>query len=263
MIRIGSVPYLNAKVLVCGLQPQTSEYTLEFHVPSVLSEKLRNGEVDVALVSSIEFYRNPDYLMLPDMAITGMREMWSIQLFHRVPLREARRVGMDPSSCTTNALLQIVLYEKLRLGIELVPLAAHEDPLNRADLDGFLKIGDPCLNFVPPPEYSALDLANEWHMFTNLPFVFASWLTRRGIDLEGLNQTLFLAKREGLRRADEIARTESARLGMDYLRTRNYLTRIVRYDLGRPELAGLDLFRKYLVRQGLISDSRPFEFYTR
>lgn len=263
MIHIGSVPYLNSKVLVHGLQERTERYSFECHVPSVLARKLREGQVDVALVSSIEYFRHPDYLILPDLSVSARREMWSIKLFHKTPLKEARCVGLDPASETTNALLQIVLQEKMRLGIELVPLAPQEDPLARADLDGFLKIGDPCLAFAAPPGWTELDLAAEWHGFTNLPFVFAVWLARKGVDLEGVNADLFLAKREGLRHVDDIARAEAPRLGIEFSTARTYISKIVHYDLGRPELAGLDLFRRYLVRQGLAPHGTGFDFYTR
>jgi len=263
VIRIGSVPYLNSKVLTYGLLKSTPEYTFEAHVPSVLAKKLSGGEIDVALVSSIEYFRNPDYCILPDLSVSGVREMWSIKLFHKRPLKAARRAGLDPSSETTNALLQIILHEKLQLGIEFVPLNAGEDPLARTDLDGFLKIGDPCLSFVAPPEYDALDLAQQWNQFTNLPFVFAVWLTQKGADLEGINKTLFLAKREGLRNTEAIARVEGPRLGLEVARAKTYISKIVHYDLGRAELGGLDLFRRYLIRQGLAPDGTGFEFYTR
>lgn len=263
MIHIGSVPYLNSKVLVYGLQPSTPRYTFDVDVPSVLSKKLRDGSIDVALVSSIEYFRNPDYCMLPDLSVSSHREMWSIKLFHRVPIKSARRVGTDPSSETTNALLQVILHEKLQVGVELVPLQPGEDPMQRQDLDGFLKIGDPCLQFLLPPGYEALDLAAEWNAFTSLPFVFAVWLTRRGVDLEGINKDLFMAKREGLRNVEQIARIEAPKLNLDFLRAKNYISKIVRYDLGRYELGGLDLFRRYLVRQGLIPHGSGFDFYTR
>jgi chorismate dehydratase len=254
VIRIGSVPYLNSKVLVYGLQPQSDDYTFESHVPSVLAAKLRNSEVDVALVSSIEYFRSNDYCILPDLSVSGHREMWSILLFYNKPLREIQRVGTDPASETTNALLRVILHEKLQLGIEVVPLTLGEDPLQRKDIDGFLKIGDPCLSFAAPPGYSTMDLCAEWHGFTNLPFVFAVWLARKGVDLESMNKKLFMAKREGLRHT---------KLKLDYMRAKNYISRIVHYDLGRAELGGLDLFRKYLVRQGLAPDGKGFDFYTR
>jgi chorismate dehydratase len=263
VIRIGAAPYLNTRILLYGLLPSSPEYTLSFHTPSVLGAKLHQGELDVALVSSIEYFRQPGYQILPDLAISGHREMWSVKLFHRGPLTSARRIALDPASLTANALLQIILLEKMQIGIELVSLQPGEDPLKRGDLDGFLKIGDPCLLFVPPPEYHALDLTSEWYLFTNLPFVFALWLTRRGIDLEGVNKALFLAKREGMRNVEALARADARRLGLDVLRVKTYLSKIVHYDLGRPELGGLDLFRKYLARQGLACEKQGFDFYTR
>jgi chorismate dehydratase len=264
VIRIGSVPYLNSKVLVHGLQPQTERYTFETHVPSVLTQKLREAKVDIALVSCIEYFRQPNaYCILPDLSVSSQREMWSIQLFYRGELRNLKRAATDPSSQTTNALMHIILREKLGLGTELVPLRADEDPLARPDLDGFLKIGDPCLQFIAPPGYSALDLASEWHAFTNLPFVFAVWLARSGVDLEGMNTDLFLAKREGLRRVDDIAKFEAPQLGLEVKRAKDYISKIVRYDLGREEVAGLDLFRRYLIKQKLVEPSTGFDFYTR
>ncbi len=262
MIRIGSVPYLNSKVLTYGLKASTPAYTFEAHVPSILAGKLRDESIDVALVSSIEYFRNPGSTIIPNISVSSHREIWSIQLFHRVPLREARRIGLDPASETTNALLQVILHEKMNLGIELVPLQLGEDPLAHEDLDGFLKIGDPCLLYSPPPGYEALDLAAEWHDFTNLPFVFAVWVVRPGVDLQGVNMELFMAKREGLRNIDLIARSEAPKLGMDYHRVKNYISRVVKYDLGREELGGMSLFRKYLVRQQMIEEGQGFDFYT-
>ncbi len=263
MIRIGCVPYLNSKVLTYGLSASAPQYSLQYDVPSNLARRLREGALDIALVSSIEYFRNTDYVILPDLSITGYREMWSIKLFHRVPLKSARRIGTDPSSETTNGLMQIILREKMQLGIELVPLSAGDDPLGRADLDGFVRIGDPCLCLALPPGYEALDLSAEWFTFTSLPFVFALWLARKGVDLKGLNSTLFMAKREGLRHTEQIARQEAPRLNLDYTRVKQYVSRVVHYDLARFELGGLDLFRRYLVRQGLVAHGTGFDFYTR
>src|SRR6185295_3564465 len=125
-------PYLNSKVLTYGLQQSTERYTFETHVPSVLAKKLRNGLIDVALLSSIEFFRNPRYQIVPNISVSSHGEIWSVQLYHRKPLKLARRIGLDPASETTNALLQIILQEKLNLGIDLIPLQLGEDPTQRA-----------------------------------------------------------------------------------------------------------------------------------
>jgi predicted solute-binding protein len=81
--------------------------------------------------------------------------------------------------------------------------------------------------------------------------------------LHGINMVLFMAKKDGLRHVDAIANAEAPKLGLEYLRARNYISRIVKYDLGREELGGLSLFRRYLVRQRLVDDIQGFDFYTR
>ena len=55
------MPYLNSKVLTYGLQPRTERYTFETYLPSVLAKKLREGSIDIALLSSVEFFRNAGY----------------------------------------------------------------------------------------------------------------------------------------------------------------------------------------------------------
>ena len=260
-IRIGAVPYLNARVLTYGLEPNTAEYTLEHHVPSTLAARFRDGDLDVALVSSIEYFRNPDCVILPGISISGGREMWSVKLFHRPPVNQLRRVALDPASQSANALLSVLLRERFKVQAELVAPEAGEDPAARKDLDGFLLIGDPCLAFEPGP-WRALDLAAEWRAFTHLPFVFALWLARRGADLRGVNGRLMQAKHAGLRNVEEIAEQHRAASRLDLRRARQYLTHVLRYELGPQEQGGLDLFQRYLLRHKLVQNSRPLEFYS-
>ena len=264
-IRIGSVPYLNSKVLIYGLEPagtapDGTPYTLELHTPSVLAKKLRAGEVDVALVSSIEYFRNPDYLIVPGLSVSGQAEMWSIRLFHRVPLQRLRRVALDPASETTNALLRIILLEKQKLDVEFVALERGEDPLARADLDGFLKIGDPALAFHEPG-FEHLDLMSAWRALTGLPFVFAVWLVRRGVELRGVERLLVEAKRGGMEHASEIARAQHLAAGLSIERAREYIASIVHYDLGAEEFLGLTGFQKHLKRLGELTRERTVDLY--
>ena len=89
---------------------------------------------------------------------------------------------------------------------------------------------------------------------------------RRAIDgylAPALYDVQYSAYREDIPFWVELARAAAANLGMDYTRAKNYITRVVRYDLGRPELGGLDLFRRYLVRQGMVPQSSGFDLYTR
>ena len=73
MLRIGCVKYLNARPLIRGwLGP------VEFDHPSTLGKRLANGELDVALVSSFEFLRNPIYRIVDDVSISSVGKLQSI-----------------------------------------------------------------------------------------------------------------------------------------------------------------------------------------
>jgi chorismate dehydratase len=66
MLRIGCVKYLNARPLIHG-----GEGGVDFDHPSALCNKLAAGKLDVALVSSFEFLRNPIYRIVDDVSIAS------------------------------------------------------------------------------------------------------------------------------------------------------------------------------------------------
>jgi len=251
-LRVGGVPYLNSRILLWGLGDGGPGYSLALHTPRILAHKLAAGELDAALASSIELLRHPEYRPLAGLGICGRGEMWSIRLFHRVPLQRLRRVALDPHSETTNALAPVVLKERFGLTPEFAEPAAGRDPAKSGRWDGFLKIGDAALAFRDE-RYQALDLVTAWHELTGRPFIFAFWLARPGLSVRRLEDRLRLAYQEGVSRAPEIAATEGPRLGLTVERAFEYITRIVHYEIGPDEQAGLTCFRKYLVAQRLIS----------
>ena len=56
-IRVGAVNYLNAKPLYYKLCELAPEVRLTMEVPSRLAEQLAAGELDVALIPSVEYLR--------------------------------------------------------------------------------------------------------------------------------------------------------------------------------------------------------------
>ena len=70
-LRISIVEYLNTAPLVWGFTdgPLAGKYDLSFTVPSQCAEALRRGDVDVAIIPSIEYQRIEGLVALPDMAV--------------------------------------------------------------------------------------------------------------------------------------------------------------------------------------------------
>ena len=78
MLRIGCVKYLNARPLIHG-----GEGDVDFDHPSALCNKLAAGKLDVALVSSFEFLRNPIYRIVDDVSISSDGPVYSVLVAHR------------------------------------------------------------------------------------------------------------------------------------------------------------------------------------
>jgi len=247
---MGSVPYLNTCVLVHGLRGREG-IELEFHPPSLLAKRLAAGQLDVALASSIEYLRHPEYTAIPGLSISGLHEMWSIRFFHRVPLTQLRSVVLDPASETTNSLLKILLSRHAGVHPEYM-LPDHGKPVEErvGKADGFLLIGDPALIYRSE-DWSVWNLQTAWHTMTDLPFVYALWIARPGVDIRQLGVTLRECRDAGLKHAEDIAAHEAPSLGLTSERVYEYITRIVRYDLTEKEVSGLQRFQEFLNQDGI------------
>ncbi len=238
--RVGSVPYLNAVPLTRGLEDQVI-----FATPAKLAEMLQRGELDAALVSVTEVLFNDRYDVLDGIAVASLGEVQSVFLAHRRPLAEAREIFCDTASLTSVALLRVLLAEQ-GLQPEFKPLASYD----RAALPDFvLLIGDPALDLLrAPTAHQVWDLGTAWMELTRLPFVYAVWALRRGIENQALRRRLRDAKDFGLETLDNII---SERAEYDYHFRKDYLGWHIHYHLGADEKRGLIKFMELLRRHGL------------
>jgi chorismate dehydratase len=240
-IRIGAVKYLNAKPLIYDLEALAPEARLCLDLPSVLAEKLRMSQLDVALIPIIEYFRAGSYSLVPDIAIASYGPVLSVTLFSRVDWSNVRRIAMDVGSRTSAALAQIVLSCRFGVQPEVVALPTSL-PAEQADADAVLLIGDRAMKACLPGFVHALDLGQEWHEWTGQPFVYAAWAVRESVDLGSVADALVEAKRRGVCRVGEIAFQEAPRLGLDAGFCRRYLSHLIRFNLGAQEVAGLRRF---------------------
>jgi chorismate dehydratase len=166
--RIGCVKYLNAQPLIYGWPGE-----IIFDHPAMLCRLIAAGELDVALVSSFEYLRNPIYSVIDGIAIASDGPVYSVVLAHREPLEKLREIAIDPASETSVNLLRCLLAERgltARLVSDADLLAARAR----------LLIGDQAIRFrrEAGPEIQFLDLGADWKALTGLPFVYALWLIR-------------------------------------------------------------------------------------
>ena len=238
--RVGSVSYLNAVPLTRGLEEE-----IIYAVPAKLAEMLGRDELDAALVSLAEVLLTDRYDILDEIAIASLGEVQSILLAHRKPLNEVREVFCDPASITSVNLLRVLLAER-GLKPEFKPLASYDF---KALPDYALLIGNPALDFLlGAHQHETWDLGAAWYEMTNLPFVYAVWALRRGMDNTGLRRQLREARDFGLDTLDHIIRN---RTEYDLAFRTDYLGWHIHYHLGADEKRGIAKFIELLRKHGV------------
>lgn len=249
-VRVGAVNYLNTKPLIYEFDKLAPEAELVLDVPSRLADRLAAGELDVALIPVIEYFRSGTYTIVPDISIATRGPVLSVTLFSRRPWGEIRRVALDEGSRTSAALTQILLRKRYGVTPEVVGLPLHQ-AAEDVDADAVLLIGDRAMRACLPGFEFAFDLGQEWFDWTGLPFVYAVWAVREGAELGRVAWALGEAKRRGLLRAGVIAHHEAPGLGLDSGFCRRYLSNILHFDLGPREQAGLHHYYMLACELGL------------
>jgi chorismate dehydratase len=255
-LRLGVVSYLNAEPLVSGLEADPL-FELIRDRPARVAERLHAGEVDLGMIPSIEYARG-DYALVPGVSIASRGPVRSVRLLLQGPLPAVRRVALDQSSRTSQALCRVLLHEILGRDPEYVQMAPDADAM-LAGADAALVIGDPALYLDRPGP--ALDLGEEWTQRTGLPFVYAFWAGRPGVlDAAGVRR-LQEALAHGCQRFTAIAGAYNGLGAGQAARSELYLRENVVYRLGEEELSGLREFYRRAAALGLIPRAPELRFH--
>jgi chorismate dehydratase len=238
--RIGSVPYLNAVPLTRGIESE-----LIFATPAKLAEMLRRDELDAALVSVTEVLLQDRYDILDGVAIGSLGEVYSVLLAHQKPLTEAREIFCDSASLTSVNLLKVLLAER-GLRPEFKPLESYAAAPEK---DFVLLIGDRAIEFQRAPHtHEIFDLGTAWLELTQLPFVFAVWALRRGVENRELRSELRAARRFGMDTLDTIIETREE---FDEDFRRDYFEWNIQFHLGEDEKRAIAKFSELLSKHEL------------
>src|SRR5207247_5213433 len=138
---------------------------LVLDLPSRLADRLAAGELDVALIPSIEYFQRGSYSMVPNISIASRGPVLSVTLFSRVPWPAIRRVALDVGSRTSAALTQILLARRYGAHPEVVPLPMEQNAED-VDADAVLLIGDRAMRACLPGVVHAFDMVPETFHWT-------------------------------------------------------------------------------------------------
>ncbi|MEP6905921.1 MAG: menaquinone biosynthesis protein [Gemmatimonadales bacterium] len=268
-LRIGRIPYINCYPVYGAVDRGLIRLDAELvdGVPTALNAKMAAGDLDVSVVSAVEYARDSRrYLLLPDLAISCDGPVRSVMLFSRRPATElsARKVLVSRSSMTSVALLELLFENVWHARPRFLPTDAEISDLARfstEEHDARLVIGDAALLLETRSRNDnvgdypfAYDLGKAWKDWTGLPFVFAVWVARRDIPVEAAleaHASLIKSRDWGISNVRELARQASAATGVPVAACEDYLDGLD-YGLSYPHLAGLTEFYRRLVERGRV-----------
>jgi|SRR5262245_6594186 len=240
MLRIGCVRYLNARPLIRGWPGN-----IEFDHPSALCQRLAKAELDVALVSSFEFLRNPIYGIVDNVSISSDGPVYSVVVAYRGEFSKIEEIELDPASETAVNLLRCLLAE-----LGLTPRLTGGGSDRAGSTRARLIIGDQAIRFRQKHAdgYQFWDLGEQWKHLTGLPFVYALWLIRPEVsDAKSIAERLRGLRDENLADIPVIVSDALANVAdSEQVITQKFLDRYyheyLRFGFGTPEKQGLQTF---------------------
>lgn len=250
-LQIGAVNYLNSRPLIEGLGDLLPTANLTLDYPSRLADSLSDGRLDVALIPSIEYCRQPGYEVVSDACVAARGEVLSVKLYCRVHPGDIRRLALDAGSRTSAALTKVILADRYGVVPQTEPLSM-ESTTRDSTADAVLLIGDRAMHDPAESFVEVMDLGQVWYDWTGLPFVFAMWVARQESATDGIDDALSQARDLGLARVAEIAAEEAPRLGLTEATAHDYLTKNLHYHLNSAERSGLKLFCELAAQHNLV-----------
>jgi chorismate dehydratase len=252
-VRVGCVKYLNARPLIRGWPGN-----VEFDHPSALCQRLAKGQLDVALVSSFEFLRNPIYRIVDEVSISSDGPVYSVVVAHRGEFSKIEEIELDPASETAVNLLRCLLGE-LGLTPRLTGADSESAGLSRARLI----FGDQAIRFRQSHAdgFQFWDLGEEWKKVTGLPFVYALWLIRPEVpNVKSIAQRLRKLRNENLTGiSGVVADAADNKQAITHEFLDRYYHEYLRFGFGSREKQGLQSFADLCAKHEVLPE-RVCEF---
>ena len=241
-MKIGIVKSINARPLTWGFETDLSSIIIS-DTPAALSLMLQRGEIDAALISSVECLRHADLDFNTSVGVCTENRVRSILYFrNKTETSIPSAVFVDNGSRSSVALLKILF----RLGHNREIATSEEDPgrIQEMILAGqghHLLFGDNAI-FARWDEdvYETTDLSAWWNELTGLPFCYAFWAfsKNRPLPPELFENSL----KAGLNAIDDIIARHPA---FDREMLIKYFSEDLHYRTTARDLAGFELFAAY------------------
>ncbi|MFD0670416.1 menaquinone biosynthetic enzyme MqnA/MqnD family protein [Cohnella sp. GCM10027633] len=266
-LKIGRISFTNAWPVFHHFDASALREPAEIvsEVPSALNRKLREGEIDMAAISSYAYGLSSDaYYLLPNLSVSAHGAVQSILLFLKSPLEQVinGKIALTTASATSVNLLKIIM-EKFYGGKPTYEDAEPSLGPMLDNADAALLIGDHAIRASWENHgYRVLDLGEVWNVWTGHWMTFALWAVRREAAhanpeaVRAIYDGLTLSKDLSSRNLEPVVAKAVQQIGGTSAYWHNYFANLC-HDFGPQQKAGLELYFRYARELGLID--RPVE----
>ena len=269
--RVGHIDFLNVLPLNYGYKNCAADLNIIYGVPTFLNGELKAGRIDISNISSIEYARQSDELLiLPKICVRADDDVTSIVLVSRKPIEKIRdeKIILTSKSATAQRLLKIILHESYDAAPDYVTRAVSVEKPVDEDATAALLIGDDALQIYlhRPKNFYVYDVGKEWKKLTGRQMVYALWAVRK--NFVAAEPEIFRATYEKILRAFEFGIAHKADAINSVLSTKpftfdeldKYLGGVIKWNLTAESLAALKIYYKKAYELKLIEIEPNLEF---
>jgi len=239
-IKLTAVSYLNTKPFLYGIFQSGLDKQIEIEkdIPSVCAQKLKEGKVDLALIPVAALKGLKRHYIVSDFCIGCDGPVQTVCLYSNIPIWEVQTIYLDTHSRTSAALTKILVKEFWKNhNVKYKPVQQAEGIILEENA-AVLAIGDKTIGMNKQYRYT-YDLGDVWKEHTNLPFVFAAWVSTKKLNptfIDQFNNALAL----GLSHIDELTFILPDSENSFDLKT--YFEKYISYELDDMKKEALRLF---------------------
>jgi chorismate dehydratase len=265
-LRVAAINFLNPAPLMWDFEhpPLAAElaqrYSLHYTQPALCADELLAARADLGLIPIASL--TPELAIVPGCTIASLNEVRSIQLIVKKThtLTTVRTIAADTASRSSLAYAEILFRKFLHTRPTFLPAAA--DPIAMLQqADAAILIGDPALlalesrdhieGTIGPCQWH--DLAQEWHIRTDLPWVAAVWAVRpealsqsqSPLTAAQLTEDLEASRNHGLLNIEKLVQQWTPRIAIPPATIRHYLSSNIHYVLNTDCIRAIERFRQY------------------
>lgn len=246
---IGKIPYLNSVPFYEYFEKR------RFHILPITPRRMgvlaKRGQIDAGLFSLADYLDQTETLEPLGYGIVTRDQVKSVLLFSVGGWRdlEGKTIGITDDTATSVHLLRVILEKKYNVRARFVRM--HTGVNKYLEYDAVLLIGDEALKYSRTGLDGfeiVYDLAREWYEWQKLPFVFAVWAIRKGMNPEvkaELSGQIQRALEQGEMDFERIGAAHARTVGLSPAQAVEYLAGF-KYRIGEREMEAIELFHGLL-----------------